>query len=94
MASWNHPQERFEVVSQAAPRLRTQQLHEQQCAEWGRAIKCHAVGLGWPGCIAQCIAQAPKLKSPDKRAGGALGGPGEPGVNFTGKQANLGAHAP
>uniref|UniRef100_A0A7S3VQ92 G domain-containing protein n=1 Tax=Dunaliella tertiolecta TaxID=3047 RepID=A0A7S3VQ92_DUNTE len=47
--------ERFEVVSQAAPRLRTQQLHEQQCAEWGRAIKCHAVGLGWPGWFASMV---------------------------------------
>eukprot|EP00983_Pelagomonas_calceolata_P125953 1161258-Pelagomonas_calceolata.AAC.6 len=28
------------------------------------------------------------------RAGGALGAPGQPSVNFTGKQANLGACAP
>eukprot|EP00983_Pelagomonas_calceolata_P129228 1161589-Pelagomonas_calceolata.AAC.7 len=28
------------------------------------------------------------------RAGGAQGGPGQPGVNFPGKEANLGAHAP
>eukprot|EP00983_Pelagomonas_calceolata_P108076 1159416-Pelagomonas_calceolata.AAC.5 len=27
------------------------------------------------------------------RAGDGLGGPGQPGVIFTGKQANLGAHA-
>eukprot|EP00983_Pelagomonas_calceolata_P066277 1148949-Pelagomonas_calceolata.AAC.3 len=31
---------------------------------------------------------------PGVRGGGALGGPGQPSVNFTGKEANLGAHAP
>eukprot|EP00983_Pelagomonas_calceolata_P051280 1142348-Pelagomonas_calceolata.AAC.1 len=31
---------------------------------------------------------------PGFRAGCALGGPGQPSVNFTGKPANPGAHAP
>eukprot|EP00983_Pelagomonas_calceolata_P080097 1154999-Pelagomonas_calceolata.AAC.1 len=31
---------------------------------------------------------------PGFRMGGALGGPGQPSVNFTGKLPNLGAHAP
>eukprot|EP00983_Pelagomonas_calceolata_P099004 1158410-Pelagomonas_calceolata.AAC.8 len=31
---------------------------------------------------------------PGFRAGGALGEPGQPSVNFTGKKPNLGSHAP
>eukprot|EP00983_Pelagomonas_calceolata_P128559 1161523-Pelagomonas_calceolata.AAC.3 len=32
--------------------------------------------------------------TPGFRRGGALGGPGQPSMNFTGKLPNLGAHAP
>eukprot|EP00983_Pelagomonas_calceolata_P067840 1149653-Pelagomonas_calceolata.AAC.2 len=54
--------------------------------------------------IAHCTDRPPNRKSPDQqvclacmpgsRRGGALGGPGRPSVNFTGKLPNLGAHAP
>eukprot|EP00983_Pelagomonas_calceolata_P134995 1162114-Pelagomonas_calceolata.AAC.4 len=54
-------------------------------AAWRPHLPPDITGLADEVCLA-CM--------PGFRAGGALGGPGQPSVNFTGKLSNLGAHAP